>query len=68
MPCSPAIVPDDTNRDVYLVLDDFAVSAGHGARPTKRELAARRWSGTCSTGNMKVRSHRRLQYSRRLVA
>ena len=23
MPRSPSIVPDDTNRDVYLVLDDF---------------------------------------------
>jgi len=23
MPRSPSIVPDDTNRDVYLVLDDY---------------------------------------------
>jgi hypothetical protein len=23
MPSSPSLVPDDTNRDVYLVLDDF---------------------------------------------
>jgi hypothetical protein len=23
MPRSPSIVPEDTNRDVYLVLDDF---------------------------------------------
>jgi hypothetical protein len=23
MPRSPSLVPDDTNRDVYLVLDDF---------------------------------------------
>jgi hypothetical protein len=23
MPRSPSIVPDDANRDVYLVLDDF---------------------------------------------
>jgi hypothetical protein len=25
MPCSPSIVPEDTNRDVYLVLDHFGV-------------------------------------------
>ena len=44
MPRSPSIVPDDTNRDVYLVLDDFDRLGRRGARPTKRELTARRWS------------------------
>ena len=33
---SPSIVPEDTNRDIYLVLDHFGVLGRSGARPTKR--------------------------------
>jgi hypothetical protein len=56
MPRSPSIVPDDTNRDVYLVLDDFGrldrawretAEAGTGRAELVRN---------CSTGNMKNRS------------
>jgi hypothetical protein len=40
MPRSPSLVPEDAHRDVYLVLDD-SLSAGYGARRTKRGLTAR---------------------------
>ena len=36
MPRSPSIVPDDTNRDVYLVLDDF----GHLGRAWRETAEA----------------------------
>ena len=69
MPRSPSIVLDDTNRDVYLVLDDFG-------------RLGRAWSETDEAGTSRatlVRNlldgqyenpgpDRRLQHRRRLVA
>jgi len=55
MPRSPSIVPEDTNRDVYPVLDDF----GHldsAWRETDEAGANRATLGTCSMSNMKIRS------------
>jgi hypothetical protein len=47
MPRSATLVPDDTHRDIYLVLDDFGPRLGRrGVRPTKMELTARQWSAT----------------------
>ena len=40
MPRSPSIVPDDPNRDVYLVLDDFG-SLGRAWRETDEAGANR---------------------------
>ena len=40
MPRSPSIVPDDTNRDVYLVLDDFG-RLGRAWRETDEAVANR---------------------------
>jgi hypothetical protein len=40
MPRSPSIVPDDTNRDVYLVLDDFG-RLGRAWRETDEAGASR---------------------------
>jgi hypothetical protein len=34
---SPSIVPDDTNRQVYLVLDDFGGRLGRAWRETNEE-------------------------------
>jgi hypothetical protein len=40
MPFSPFIVPDDTNRDVYLVLDDFGL-LGRAWRETDKAGTSR---------------------------
>jgi hypothetical protein len=40
MPRSPSLVPDDTNRDVYLVLDDFG-RLGRAWRETDEAGASR---------------------------
>jgi hypothetical protein len=40
MPPSPSIVPDDSNRDVYLVLDDFG-SLGRAWRETDEAATSR---------------------------
>jgi hypothetical protein len=40
MPYSPSIVPQDTNRDVYLVLDDFG-RLGRAWRETDEAGASR---------------------------
>ena len=37
MPRSPSIVPEDDNRDVYLVLDDFGGRIGRAWRETNEE-------------------------------
>jgi hypothetical protein len=42
MPRSPSIVPDDPNRDVYLVLDDFG-SLGRAWRETDEAGTNRVW-------------------------
>ena len=42
MPRSPSIVPEDTNRDVYLVLDDFG-SLGRAWRETDEAGTNRAW-------------------------
>jgi hypothetical protein len=42
MPRSASLVPDDTNRDVYLVLDDFG-SLGRAWRETDEAGSNRVW-------------------------
>jgi len=49
MPRSPSIAPQNRNRDVYLVLDDFG-------RLGRAWREARRWSETYSKGNTKIQS------------
>ena len=38
------------------MLEDVGILGKHGAKPTKQELAAQRWSAIYSMGNMKIRS------------
>jgi hypothetical protein len=41
MPRSATLVPDDTHRDIYLVLDDFGPRLGRAWRETDEEGANR---------------------------
>ena len=69
MPRSPSIVPEDTDRDIYLVLDHFGILGrvwrerddGDADRTTLiRDLL--------DEAVREPRSHRGLQHRRRLVA
>ena len=56
MPHSPSIVPQDTNRDVYLVLDDFG-RLGRAWRETDEAGTNRTWMvRNLLEGNTKIRS------------
>src|SRR6516162_1449022 len=41
MPRAPSLVPDNTQRDIYLVLDDFGPRLGRAWRETDEEKANR---------------------------
>ena len=41
MPRAPSLVPDNTQRDIYLVLDDFGPRLGRAWRETDEERANR---------------------------
>ena len=56
MRTSPSIAPHGPEQDTYIVLTILALTVGHGVRPMKREPIARRFSETCLTRNMKIRS------------
>jgi hypothetical protein len=64
MPRSPSIIPDSTNRDVYLVLDDFG-SLGRVWPETDEAGTDRVWMIRSFTRRAirKPGPHRRLQYS-----
>jgi hypothetical protein len=56
MPHSPSIVPQDTNRDVYLLLDDFG-RFGRAWRETDEAGTNRTWMvRNLLEGNTKIRS------------